>query len=135
MINRDTKSHVQSQNMAWHSVSPQPCIGVKLPIWGDIITLTHNIIINSLTCYPNNYVSRMDICKEITLPRKMISKVKMARTRKFNKKYRWITLSQYYYYSLKFLRVESKDRNHIKLRLDRKRRRTKIAEWPPPSVN
>ena len=59
----------------------------------------------------------------------------MVRTIDFRKKDQLLTSSIHYYYSLTFLRVESKNCTYSNFRLDRKRRRTKIAEWPPPSVN
>ena len=65
----------------------------------------------------------------------MIPKVKMVRTKAVNNKDRLLTPSLNYCYSLTLLRVESKKQNYSKFRLERKRRKTKIPEWPPPSFN
>ena len=59
----------------------------------------------------------------------------MLRTQYFDKKYPLLTSSLHYYYSLTFLRVESKDQAYRKFRLERKGQKMRIVEWPPPSVN
>ena len=59
----------------------------------------------------------------------------MVRAKYFNKNIDWLTLSPRNYYCLAVLKVESKYWTNIKLRLERNRRRTRIAEWPPTSVN
>ena len=57
----------------------------------------------------------------------------MVRIKYFDKRDQLLSLSLHDYYSLTFLRVESKDWTNNKFRLDRNRRRKKIRNGRLPS--
>ena len=62
MMNNDTQSYVQSQQMEFHLVALKSCLGVIFEAQSIIIKLNHSNIINSIAGYTTDYLGCMALC-------------------------------------------------------------------------